>query len=280
MAYTKVWRSGNILEVYEYEKEPIIYPVGYKKRKARKVRAYDQGAHERRADSIRRLKSTFTRLVRSHLYATGVPAFVTLTMYQALGVTEAWSAFFFFIRNLKYRFGGSISYVTVLEFQKRGAPHFHTLIWGLSDDVVVNELPWSVWASMGRKKKKIRDRFVAYCVEKGINPETARGDRLLQNLWQRGFVDCLPTDGSPRLIGYLSKYMSKAMHDERLWGRKAYSVSRNVVRPLLSKITETFDDVALGYLDDDELTPLQVHEFDTEWLGKGRYRLYKVKPIN
>jgi len=41
----------------------------------------------------------------------------------------------------------------------------------------------------------------------------------------------IQTDGSPKLSGYLTKYMAKNFTDYRLMGIKAYTCSRNLKRP-------------------------------------------------
>jgi len=95
------------------------------------------------------------------------------------------------------------------------------------------------------------------------------GDRTIQNIWAHGFVDCLLSDGSPKLAGYLGKYMQKAMQDERLGGSKAFVCSRNIMRPL------SYGSHSAAYYVDQIFSPdrvvAQVREFDTLWLGRCKY---------
>jgi len=91
------------------------------------------------------------------------------------------------------------------------------------------------------------------------------------------FVDCVKTDGDPKLAGYLAKYMRKSMYDSRLVGQKAYSASRSALRSVSFSASAAFDySEELWGIDLSTSTPLQEYQFSTQWLGKGRYRLYKI----
>lgn len=241
MPYVRLVRSGDQLEVYEYAINSEYFGNHEPRQRKKKVRNHDLSARYRRADNVRRFKRDFIRLVRANLGGIESPALLTLTMFEIMGIKQAYSLFTLFFRDLSKITKSNFRYVAVPEFQRRGAVHFHVLIWGLSEDLIKNE----------------------------------RNNRRIQNIWQRGFVDSIPTDGSPRLAGYLGKYMSKAMQDQRLLGQKAYTASRNVLRPLLFKAQEEFDDISDFYLEGFSPLALQDKSFDTQWLGKGRYRLYK-----
>jgi len=138
--------------------------------------------------NVQRCVSAFRRLVRANLVGDECPAFLTLTYVQIVSLKTAWSDFKGFILRLKRR-NPRLKYVAVVEFQKRGAPHFHVLAWGI--------------------KKEIQ--------------EAERDTRYIQHQWLRGWVDLVRTDGHPAISSYMSKYMRKAMHDPRLSGQKAYT---------------------------------------------------------
>jgi len=105
--------------------------------------------------------------------------------------------------------------------------------------------------------------------------ENERSNRKIQHLWSYGFVDCLQTDGSPKLAGYMAKYMSKAMSDTRLLGKQAFKCSRNVLRPVLFKTAEIVDFVLDGLPVDNSHTITR--EFDTKWLGRCLYKKLVIK---
>ena len=100
-----------------------------------------------------------------------------------------------FIQRLKYNYD-DFKYLSVVEFQKRGAIHYHMLSdFGYIEHSDLGRL-WGnghVW---------IRDLLTA---NKG-NPVTNVGR-------------------------YIAKYMNKNVLDERLMGKKAYFTSKNLKRP-------------------------------------------------
>lgn len=239
--YVKVVQSGNSLEVYEYENETSKNLRLFRKRKVvygdRKTRTF-------RPDNIRRKVKSFGRIVRSNLTGIDRPALLTLTMYEVVGIKRAYSLLSVFFQRLRVDYGGDIKYVAVPEFQKRGAVHFHVILWGIS--------------------------------EKQINEE--RNCRYFQRNWQYGYCDCVLTDGSIKLVGYLTKYMQKSMYDKRLCGEKGYSTSRNVLRPLSFAFKSILAYTKVVWdLDLDIAIPLTEKYFEVKWLGKGRYRLFNLE---
>jgi len=230
--YTKIVQSGDLLEIYEYEKEPTPKRFSVKRRRR----------YKRFTRSIRHLRATqkrFRGLVRASL-ALGRPALCTLTMLDVVGIAEAYKCFTAWGVRMRRAYGANIQWVAVPEFQKRGAVHYHVLIWGLPDGAITGEIH----------------------------------TRAIQNLWGHGYIDVIATDGSPKLSSYLGKYMHKAVSDERLGGKRSYFCSRNIVRPLLadSAISLTYSKTLWG--GDIELTPER--EFDTIYLGRCTYKRYTL----
>lgn len=235
--YTKIIRSGDILEIYQYEKEPA------KKSNFRKQRA--KGVikrYSRRKDNLARCKRDFKRLVWANLSGEERPILVTLTMLQVVEIKSAYEELTAFFNRLRRRkeFSREFRYIAVPEFQKRGAVHFHILIWGFP-----------------------------------VVAQNERGTRYLQRQWLRGFCDLLPTDGSPRLANYLAKYMSKGMSDIRLVGKKAYSSSGNIMRSvsLSGSVQTSYFSETLGV---DNFVVDRIKRFDTLWLGKAVYKKAKI----
>ena len=235
-AYEKIVQSGDLLEVYQYEKMP--FPPRIRKRSKRRSERLPFKSERH----IKRAVFNFRRRARANL-VFGNPHMVTLTMFEIVDVAEAYAIFTQFGVRMRKEFGDAIIWITVPEFQKRGAVHFHVLIWNLPYEIHVTE----------------------------------RTTRTIQHLWGQGFVDIISTDGSPKLSGYLAKYMSKAMHDERLVGKKAYSCSRNALSPV-SFNTETqiaFLKDEFGIDKDPNLHPFKEREYATKWLGQARYRAFE-----
>jgi len=233
--YNKIIRSGNLIEHWNYEKS-IIRSRSCGRIKRGVVRT------SRLWSNIQRQKKSFYRLVRSNLTTEERPALLTLTMYQVMGVGLAYKCFTGFIKRLRESgYNQGFRYIAVPEFQVRGAVHFHCLIWGFNEEDIINE----------------------------------KKTRAIQSRWLYGFCDITRTDGSPKLAGYLSKYMSKALSDIRLFHKKGYVSSRNIVRPVcLSGEVQTSYQELIGLSTGMKFDKCYV--IDTKWLGKCVYKSYIV----
>lgn len=255
---------GKEILVYEYEKDHIPPRRRGKRTKAR------TRVSSRRYDNVQRVRKSFVRLVQSNLGRPDAPFLVTFTMLAVVPLHEAYADITSFFKRLRERYGDSFAYVGVPEFQERGAVHFHVLVWGIPVDV------WITEGSFGKLKGGSMWRWFRYLQENGIRYERLRNTRALQHQWQRGYLDCVPTDNSPKLASYMAKYMLKAVRDERLAGNKAYFGSRNLMRPvsLVSKtqIAFAFDAWELGV----DSKPTYVSSFDTMWLGRCKITKYKI----
>jgi len=244
MAYTKLVQTGNLIEVYAYGKEPAVFM--HRKNRVRRTPKPD-GARgrntTRRGDNLARARKSFRRIVLGNL-SKGSPDLLTLTMLDILDVGDAYKCLAAFRQKIRRTYGPLVHWIAVPEFQKRGAVHFHLLIWGLPYETVKYE-------------RQIRD---------------------LATLWGHGYVDIRITDGSPKLATYLSKYMSKAMHDGRLVGKKAYSATRGIVRPMSTNSPLQIDFVTQEFgLDVIPNPALQLERsYGTLWLGRCNYKRYVV----
>jgi len=239
MAYLKVIQSGDLIETYKYERFPS--PARLVKRKPRRKRVFSR---ERRADAISRSRNAFRRLVRANLSPVNPPALVTLTIHDSgIDISEAYKAYTRFALYFRRKYGQKVSLIAVPEFQKRGAVHFHILVFNWPYEAYKNE----------------------------------RRTREVASLWQYGFVDVKRTDGNERLSSYLAKYMSKAMSDYRLVGKRAYSASRNVLRSVSfnTSFQTSFLQEEFG-LDVDNF-PFYEKEYGTMWLGRCVYKQYLLK---
>lgn len=268
MGYIKTIKTGNFIEVFSYEREPVsVFRVGGRKSGTAPKSPYErERPKRRRSDSANRAKQSFWRIVRGGL-SKGTPSLLTLTMLDIVGIRDAYKCYTSFGQKIRRTFGNGISWVGVPEFQKRGAVHFHILIWGLPD-----ELSCRLGASYSDKSGKRKRKHIC-----ATNVLCERNTRRLAALWPWGWLDLVATDGNPRLAGYLSKYMTKALFDERLAGQKSYTRSRGMPSPQsFSKPVEV--DVVFSEF----LTPLPVVDFErsygTMWLGRCDYKRYIIEP--
>lgn len=184
MGYVISVRSGNLFERYVYENRPR---VSARKRISRAIGS-ESGAvssevgilskepRSRRKDSITRCKRNFKRLVLANLSESAFPVFASLTYAENMQDSRrATKDFNTFARDIRLQFGKAIKYIAIQERQKRGAIHFHALIWGLPTWVVNGE----------------------------------RDSRMVASIWGHGFTDLVKTDGDVRLGSYMVKYLAK-----------------------------------------------------------------------
>lgn len=192
--YKKLIISGDIVELYEYEKLNVNganfdYDNRRDKGEGEQVRS-----HENYRQTVKRRGELVRRLINSNFKASN-SKFITLTFGRNEGidvcnVKECNREYKKFIQRLKRRYEG-VKYVTVIEFQKRGAVHYH----------MICDLPYV-------KKKE------------------------LSGLWGLGFVKINKIEHVDNVGAYVSKYMTKELADERLRGLKGYNCSKNLDRPI------------------------------------------------
>lgn len=136
------------------------------------------------------------------------PIFVTFTFAE--NITDLKTAnyeFTKFIQRLNYFITNDkknyLKYLVVVEFQKRGAVHYHALFFNMP--------------------------FI-----KGIK-------KKIEEIWAQGFIKYVATTRIKNLPGYLTKYMTKDLSDPRLNGKKSYFVSRGLKKPQLIYYDELVD---------------------------------------
>ncbi len=253
MSYNKFIKFGNNIELYEYEKDIVVLRGGTRhvadKPKIDRDAELTEIEVGKRKDNAHRASTEFRRLVSSNLDDKVLPLLATVTYKEnCVDLKKAYYDYKLFIQVLRYKYG-DFKYISVPEFQKRGAVHFHVLFWGLPADILLPEC--------------LTGRY------KNISP-------TLSTMWGNGFVFLKETDGNDKLSSYLAKYMSKAFTDPRLKHQKAYVTSRKINRPYVvagSFLTWPLLDDYLGV----DPVPVKDKTYDTKYLGKGRYRLFKIK---
>jgi len=184
MSYLVSVKSGRLLELYSYENRPR--PASRKAIQNRhrgtsgdvspEALLLPKESRERRQGNIIRCKRNFKRLVLANLGESNFPVFASLTYAENMqNDKQASKDFNSFAKSLRSEFGPTIRFIATKERQKRGAIHFHALIWGIPSYVVRGE----------------------------------RNSRMVAGIWGHGFADLIQTDGDPRVASYMAKYMSK-----------------------------------------------------------------------
>ena len=121
----KIIQSGAYIELYEYEL-PQRRDFTRKKKEDSISRSNEQEPKslEKRGDSINRTRTEIRRIINCNL---DFSKFYTLTFKEnVMDVSVANRHFNKFIMRMTYRFEG-LKYICVIEFQKRGAVHYHFL---------------------------------------------------------------------------------------------------------------------------------------------------------
>lgn len=180
-------RSGNVIELYEYELPVMRGSGGARRGRANQAFTSKETKQENRSKTANRAREKVRRTVNAN---PQLNKFLTLTFAENVtDIDFAYTALDRFIKRLKREYRG-FQYVCVIEFQKRGAIHFHLLC----------NLPYA-----------------------DVN--------ALAKLWGHGFIKLNRIDNVDNVGAYVTKYMTKENMDERLIGRRSYSMSRGLNAP-------------------------------------------------
>jgi len=189
----KIYNLGDIYEIYKYELP--VYAGYHKFKRYNKSNSTDENKKlDNRKKVVTRIRNRVRRLALANFDEHS--RFFSATFAENIqDMNKANNEFKKFIQRLKYNYG-DFRYLVVVEFQKRGAIHYHMLSdFGYIEQCDLEKI-WSngfVW----------------------IN------DLLKSNKGK-------PVDN---VGAYIVKYMNKNIIDKRLMGKKAYFTSKNLKRP-------------------------------------------------
>jgi len=221
--HDKVIISGDIIEFYHYEKpqkrnkskaeqKENKVPVAdwiLEGRKPGKGDAWEPEEYDlvyARFQNARRGKNKVRRLINSNVYQyidknnkKIIPKFLTLTFADNVQeVSEANKIFSNFIHEINRKIFGrkdkrGLKYLVVMEFQLRGAIHYHVIFFNLP--------------------------YVK--------------TRELQRIWGQGIVHIKKLNNVDNIGAYISKYLTKDYDDDRLDGKKRYFTSCGLIKPYI-----------------------------------------------
>lgn len=183
--------SGNIVEIYEYENEILEGYMDKKKTsRGRSVKATDEDKAKNREKTFSRARRDIRRIVNTNI--NGSSKFVTLTFKDNItDLKQANYEWKKFRQRLETKLKIKLKYLVVVEFQKRGAIHYHVLMFNLP--YIKNS--------------------------------------VLSDVWSNGFVKINKIDNIDNVGAYVCKYMSKDFSDSRLERQKMYFTSRGLKKP-------------------------------------------------
>lgn len=196
-SHKRVVISGDTVEYFEYQ---IPYYFNFSPQRKKIYNNLNSiSKQNRRKDHIFRARQKIKRLITANQnYYGQVPKFVTFTFaenqtYLSIA-NKQWAIF---IRKFRlycldvYKI--KPLFLTVVEFQKRGAVHYHTIFFNV--------------------------------------PYIPDIKQLFSDMWNNGFVQVKAVENIVHLGAYISKYLQKGVVDTRLIGRKAYFTSRGLQKP-------------------------------------------------
>ena len=191
----KIIESGHFVEYYNYE-NPIYRGYAKRKRYGKRKSLSDNEDKEKSKFSLYRTRGNLRRLVNSN---PELKKFVTLTFRDSIeSISYANYEFMKFVQRLKYNYvdNKNFKYISTIEFQKRGVPHYH----------VIADLPF---------------------IDAGDLYDAWGNGFVKINL--TGNEDC------DNVGAYVAKYLSKNCSDKRMFNQKKYFCSRNLKRPVVIK---------------------------------------------
>lgn len=202
----------------------------------RRAKEYRKTANYRSRERIRRLS-----LMNFH----EGDLFLTLTFGENMqDIDFANNELKKFFKRFRWKYGAEIPYLGVIEFQKRGAIHYHFL----------------VGADMGSE-------FYAEVTE-------WKESLVLSKMWGHGFAYVEQIYDNDNLGAYLIKYLMKDLGDDRLSGHKHYLISKGLEKPEVKKTKEETDvvlDSLSGYY------PTYTSTYQNVFCGNVKYLEYNLK---
>lgn len=136
-------------------------------------------------------------------------------------------AFGRWIKDLNYNHGWKIRYLAVFELGDKGRRlHVHVLLKNVPPEFVREYTPGE-YAKLPSDLKKLYSQY-----------KTETGTRLATcPFWKFGWSTLIPIDGSPKVVSYMSKYMTKQnVEFTTRFGGHAYFASKGLNRPEKKKI--------------------------------------------
>jgi len=244
MGYIKINQYGDIVEIYEYEKnirpykERFVSAITKKRAKKAREHAKATGTYKRKNRNILRTTQRFFRLCHHNNVCATTIHFVTLTFAYDLTYKTATRHLARFMERVTKNFKEmSISYISVPELTAKGRYHFHLLVYGLP-------------------------------------PETAKRERETRNFqrqFQRGYIDIrFAPYTSHGIAGYMAKYMAKALGDSKNETTRGYNCSRNIKQPF-SAGSNSLDQYTNMIIPTEGIVDTKKREYDVPYLGKCLY---------
>lgn len=154
----------------------------------------------RRKDNTAAVRARIHDLVECNNLQYGYePVFLTFTFAENVtDIKTAWKEWHKYVKRHTRAFGKP-KYLSVMEFQKRGAVHFHAIFFNLDPELEYRE----------------------------------RETRCIAKAWGNGFITVERIRSVHRVGRYVCKYLNKSAEDVRLRGQKFFTTSNDLFRPVV-----------------------------------------------
>lgn len=182
---------GDYCEVYKYSKkiiEGIVKPKKEKIKKMEEKKEEEKKPKTRFAYSIGRTRNTVRRLVSANF--TNQSSFMTLTFEENLEdvriANVCFKQFIRFIRHYIVSQGEfpveNFKYLAVIEFQKRGAVHYHIIMTAPFFPAEILRIAWPYGYYKLNKTQHVENigAYVSKYLYKDVNDPRLRGKRAYQ----------------------------------------------------------------------------------------------------
>lgn len=180
---------------------------------------------QKRWDSLQRTRQAIYDIADTNVGRfKEMPIFCTFTFKENVTeISDANKLWKSYIKRFKRKYKFNPKYITVVEFQKRGSVHFHTLFFNLPFIPVLE----------------------------------------FERVWGYGFTNMKALQTIRNISAYLCKYLTKETSDTRLYGQKVYFCSRGLLRPQLTRDSIEIESILHGYevVGQKQLTKKIIHKY-------------------
>lgn len=206
----KTVECNDRIEVYKYSRAIVEGRTNNIKGRKGKHDMKDRKTEKNRKETLNKARNEIIRLVKCNQDMT---TFITLTYAENMQDIKKSKDDLSKCFRLLQKFFPNFKYLYVLEFQKRGAIHYHVLC----------NLPVPVKTAKSKKLKEDEQKEFENFFE--------------EVFWEHGFVDIrdLAQEGNTNAGLYVSVYLVEDLYDIDLKGNKCYGFSRNLNKPVINK---------------------------------------------
>lgn len=287
--YKKILVSGNIIEIYEFEKDPYINcddrvleaNDGYDPfdLENTKLELKESRKDERRKQTLRDARNLARRLALNNF--SNESYFITLTCKPELktdNIKKFDAMFKKFVLRFNRRYKCNMKYLMVREFHEDGSLHAHMLCdfrFKMYSDKELRKKAKEEGLTTRqlnnlREKEKEKKLLVSKSRMKVREAERFFGEQL----WENGFVDIQGLRDCDNVGAYIIKYMTKDISIHYFRNQKIYLCSSGLDRPQIYRDYEA--DAIIKAYGLETKQKVFTNSYESEYLGQIVYSEYNL----